>query len=309
MKVGIHRLIRMRGVDSMLQAYVEQTPPVTETVSGGMSKVERYRWLSRNKKGELAYVDKRSLLVDHTYQRPFNDAKRLRIAARFNWAAFGVLLVVRRRDGSLWTIDGQHRLAAAMSRADIQDVPVIVFDLEGRIEDEATDFLVANKERKPLSGVESFKAMVVSGDPTAAIVKELVESIGREVGPAGAGCVACPHAIYKCVQTDVDALRRIWPVVAQLCEGAQFDNRLIQAIFTLERRLIDGNGERLSFASSPALRQKLIDAGFSAILRAIGEASAYHKRGGETVWARGVLNILNHRRQRRMTLTGDKLDS
>src|ERR1051326_3709263 len=136
----------------------------SETTEGGrLTKIDRYKWVSRNQQGELAYVSKHRLLVDDRYQRALNDAKRLRIASKWNWAACGVLLVARRKDGRLYVIDGQHRWAAAMSRADITDLPVAIFDLSGSIEDEATDFLIANKERKPLTGVESFKAQIATG--------------------------------------------------------------------------------------------------------------------------------------------------
>src|SRR5581483_5377546 len=128
-------------------------------------KISRYGWLSRNEPGKLEYVSKLQLQVDPTYQRSLNDPKRLRIAKDFNWAAFGVLLVARRNDGSLWVIDGQHRLMAAQSRSDIKDVPVAIFEFGGNVTDEAKDFLIANKNRRPLSGVESFKALAVSGDP------------------------------------------------------------------------------------------------------------------------------------------------
>ena len=119
-----------------------------------MTKIERYKWLSTNAPGDLEYIHKTLLIVDHAYQpyqRPFNPAKARRIAGDLNWAAFGVLLVARRRDGRLYVFDGQHRHAAAMLRSDIQKLPCAIFNLEGSIEDEATTFLVVQKERKALT--------------------------------------------------------------------------------------------------------------------------------------------------------------
>jgi len=272
----------------------------------GMSKVERYKWATRNMRGVLQYVSKHILQVDHlSYQRDLNDGKRKRIAANFNWAAFGVLVVARRADGSLWVIDGQHRLAAVLSRADILDVPVVIFDIDS-VQDEAVDFLVTNKERKPLTGIETFKAMVRSGDAVAVEVKALVESHGRTIGAASSLTVACPHALLKSMSVDADAMKRVWPLIVTVSEGQHIDSRVVQGLFTLERRMVDTNGRPVSVALNSSNRAKIIEAGASALLRAINEASAYHRVGGETVWARGILNLLNHRRRHRLLLRGDQ---
>src|SRR4051794_31726791 len=98
---------------------------VSEKTHRGTDKIRQYGWTADNVPGKLIYLPKESLQVDPTYQRPLNDRKRLRIASAFNWAAFGVLICARRPDGTIWVIDGQHRLSAAMSRSDVRDVPVI----------------------------------------------------------------------------------------------------------------------------------------------------------------------------------------
>lgn len=278
------------------------------THGGKLDKITRYKWLSRNEPGKLMYVNKETLHVDPTYQRALNDAKRLRIAQNFNHAAFGVLLVARRKDGSLWVIDGQHRLAAAKNRSDIEDVPVIIFEFDGNIMDEATDFLIANKDRRPLSGVESFKALVTSGDGVALQVQELVHASGRVISGnknGTGGTVACIKALYNCMQADAAALRRIWPLVCELCTDSPIDNRLVQGMHWIEPRLVDEDEDERSLTEAD-IRRKLIDAGITAVMRAIGDASAYYNRGGQLVFGRGILNILNHRRRNKLSLRGDK---
>lgn len=273
-----------------------------------VDKVQRYGWLSRNEPGKLIYVNKDQLNVDQTYQRPLNDGKRLRIASNFNWAAFGVLLCARRPDGSLWVMDGQHRLSAAKSRSDVEQVPCIVFEFGGNIMDEATDFLVANKDRKPLTGFDSFRAMIVAGDPISLQVQELVHASGRiidDVNPAES--VKCVKSMYTCVQANAGAMRRIWPVIVELCTGRGIDNRLVQGMHWLETRLVDEADEERSITEADNKR-KLLDAGLDKVLRSIGDACAYYHRGGQLVFARGILNIINYKRRNKLSMRGDKLD-
>jgi hypothetical protein len=96
----------------------------------------KYAWAKTDEPGKLAYINKNILNVDSSYQRTLRDNTRLFIARNFSWAAFGVLSVANRSDGSLYVFDGQHRLAAAMERPSITQVPCVVFnvaDIEHRL--------------------------------------------------------------------------------------------------------------------------------------------------------------------------------
>lgn len=272
-----------------------------------VDKVTRYKWLSRNEPGQLEYVPKAVLQVDSRYQRALNNDKRRRIASNFNWAAFGVLIVARRDDGSLWVIDGQHRLMAAQSRSDVQEVPVVIFEFGGNVMDEATDFLIANKDRKPLTGVDSFKAMVVSEDPIALEVQRLIHDVGRTVGESTpiARRIRCVKAMYNCMLSNAEGMRRIWPLIVELMGEHDLDNRLVQGMHWLETHLTDSTGQQRSLTEMETQR-KLVAAGYTAILRSIGDAAAYYNRGGQSVFARGILKVVNHRRRLRLAMRGDK---
>jgi hypothetical protein len=282
----------------------------TETVTWkgrAVDKITKYKWLSRNEPGALQYVPKTTLQVDSTYQRSLNNDKRRRIASNFNWAAFGVLIVARRKDGSLWVIDGQHRLMAAQSRSDIQDVPVIIFEFGGNVMDEATDFLIANKDRKPLTGVDSFKAMVISGDAIALEVQSMIHRAGRVVTESvvPGRKIRCVKAIYNCMLSNSSAMRQIWPLIIELLGEHDLDNRMVQGMHWLESHMTDPTGKKRSL-TEPETQRKLIAVGYTAILRSIGDAAAYFNRGGQTVFARGILKVVNHKRRIRLTMRGDK---
>lgn len=272
----------------------------------GADKVAQYGWLKSKEPGKLMYVHKDTLRIDPTYQRAHNEGKRKRIASNLNWAAFGVLLVARRPDGSMWVIDGQHRLLAARSRSDVDEVPVVVFDFGGNVMEEAKDFLTANKDRQPLKGIDSFKAMVVSGDPIALQVQELVQASGKTIAENAANgtSIRCVKALCSCMETNASALRRIWPLLVEIAADNVIDQRFLWGMHTLETRLVDRDGEERSLTEANN-REKLSKAGYTALMRAIGDAAAYYNRGGQMIFARGILNILNHGRQKRLKLRGD----
>jgi hypothetical protein len=184
---------------------------------------------------------------------------------------------------------------------------VIIFEFGGDIRDEATDFLIANQDRKPLTGVDSFKAMVVSGDPLALEVQGLIHSAGRIVSDSsGAGRrVRCVKAMYKCMVADAEAMRRVWPLIVELMGEQDLDNRLVLGMHWLEGHLLDPAGKKRSLTETETQR-KLLTAGYTAVLRSIGDAAAYYNRGGQSVFARGILKVVNHKRRTRLIMRGDK---
>jgi hypothetical protein len=272
----------------------------------GVDKIALYGWTTKNEPGTLVFVHKGSLAVDQTYQRKMNDSKRLRIASAFNWAAFGVLIVARRPDGSLWVIDGQHRLAAAQSRSDIEMVPVIIFDFKGEVADEATDFLIANRDRRPLDGIESFRALLVSGDPIAVQVNEMLERSGKVIAKNAhtANSIRCVRALTYCMTKDARTMRAIWPLIVELAGEAVIDMRLVFGMFELERRLIDAQDNPRSLTEKDH-QSKLIVRGHAAVTEAIGKAAAYYNKGGQVVYAKGILNLLNHGKKNKLRIRGD----
>ena len=118
--------------------------------------------------------------------------------------------------------------------------------------------------------------------------------------------MACPIMMYKCLQNNAATFRRVWPLIVNLCEGSSIDNRIVGALFYLERELVDAQGESVSIIDNPKLRAKLLEAGLSAVQRAINEGAAFFEQAGAGAWARGVLKLLNYKRQQRLGIRGDK---
>lgn len=138
----------------------------------------------------LEWVAPAHLGVDASYQRSTeNETSRglIRKIARFwDWSLCQPLAVTRRDDGSLWVVDGQHRLFAAKMRGDIPHLPCVV-SRYASLSDEAAAFVSINQLRKPLGKVDLFRAALAAGDDEAASIGCLV---------AGAGLTIAPHSNY-----------------------------------------------------------------------------------------------------------------
>ena len=269
-----------------------------------IDKVKRYRWTIDHQPGTFAMISKDSIAVDHRYQRTLNEGKKLEISSNFNWVAFGAISINRRINGTLWAIDGQHRLAAAKNRNDIDVVPCVVFNIPDNIEEEASAFLALNTLRRPLQSKDKFRAQLISGDKVAMMAEHLVHLAGRSIeGESVGNGIDCLTALMTSLKRDADTTDRIWPLIVELCRDKRIDSRLLIGMTHCEARLVDENGESSSLLQS-ANKRKLIEVGHSGIMKSIGEACAFYHRGGEMVFARGILNIVNFRRKLRLKLKG-----
>jgi hypothetical protein len=135
---------------------------------------------------EIRWVKCKSLLVDHAYQRmaeePASRNLIRSIAENWDWRLCGPLTVSDRSppEPGLYVIDGQHRLAAARIRGDIDEVPCIISRFAG-IEDEARLFVSLNSARRQVGDVEKFHARVASKDHYALAAKRVIEDSGLSV--------------------------------------------------------------------------------------------------------------------------------
>lgn len=93
------------------------------------------------------------LQVDDAYQRsidtPGSQSMIRTIARNWNWDLCQPLFVARRSDTRLYVVDGQHRLAAARMRSDIDQLPCIVSLTDGPAQ-EASLFSEFNRHRRSI---------------------------------------------------------------------------------------------------------------------------------------------------------------
>lgn len=132
----------------------------------------------------LQYCTPEQLLIDDTYQRGLESegSQKLirRIAVNWDWGLCQPLFVARRDGGGLYVVDGQHRLAGAVLRGDIPQLPCVVTHFDSA-DKEAAAFVALNQQRKPLSTIDLFKAALAAGDPTATKIRDCLTEAGLKL--------------------------------------------------------------------------------------------------------------------------------
>jgi hypothetical protein len=270
----------------------------------GVSKVKKYHWTLKDKPGELVWLSKFLLHMDHQYQREASSDRVLAIAQAWSWIACGVIVVARRGvEMLLWVIDGQHRVLAAMKRDDIDQLPCLVFDTDSATE-EARGFYDSNVNRRPLRSYDKWNALLMCKDEPALLVDGLIRQAGRAASSrSGANEVRCLQALRRAAQSKRETFIRIWPLVVEVCYGQTLHEWVFGGLMWLEERMPDGQS-----LTDPRWRSRVIKVGFNRLLAASVEASRFYQNGGPKVWASGMRNVLNKGLRKGYQLTAREED-
>ena len=264
---------------------------------GHMTKVDRYNWKIQDSPGRLAMVNKRSLRVDHTYQRNANELKLISIAKDWSWIACGAI-VVAERDGVLFVVDGQHRVLAAMKRSDISELPCLVFSTSDARQ-EAKGFLAAQTLRKPVTSIEKFRALVVVEDPSALIVQELIDRAGKSAtNRKGQDAIKCVGTLLRWADSDAATLCYIWPLIVAVSSGNSVNNRIVDGLMYLQRHMPEG-----SSLMQDEWKNRVLKVGYDGLLEGAAKASAYYTTGGPKVWATGMVDAINKGRRTQLVMS------
>lgn len=260
-----------------------------ESTSKNSDKVKHYKWRDSGTKGELMWVPKGDLHVDHSYQRDAKDSRSLAIARDWWWMACGTVSVARRADGLLVVFDGQHRVAAAMKRSDITHMPCIVFDSDG-VEEESSAFLWMNTGRKPVTAVEKFRSKITSGDEVSVAVEKLVSTsrrrVASNVSPSTIGCIA---ALEHCSRKNHAALERIFPIALELCEGSPLHKHVVAGLHSIE---CYHEEDSITISRDP-WRSRIISIGFDSLMRSMRNTALARGSNNEAAWAIGIALAVN----------------
>ena len=269
---------------------------INEMTHIGLDKAARYGWTIKDEPGRLMVLDKAALEVDASYQRRAADGKVKRIASEWSWVACGALVVADRGDGRFFVIDGQHRALAAMKLSAVRHLPCVVFQTEGRRE-EASGFLRANRDRKPMTAVQAFAAMVTAGDKDAVFVQNLLDEQGLALSTSAAttGAFKATGCLLQIARRGHEHARRVLVAAIAACAGGSVHNDVLRGLGWIDTRL----GDPASFSR---MTPRLKAIGRDEILRSISAAKAFRNAGGEKVYAEGILNAYNHRLRNKIEL-------
>jgi len=275
-----------------------------ETVGGPnggqrVSKIARYGWVVADNPGEFMLIDKKDLNVDHSYQREKIVVNKVRqIASHWSWAGCGCILVAMRLDGSFWVFDGQHRVLAAKTRADILQLPCMVFECVD-VKQEAAGFLVSNAERKPVGALDKFKALVMTGDSAAEIVSNVFDRLDITVAtkPDHARQLKCVSKCLVLAERNAEVFAWALQSTIAVCGNHPVHRDILDGLFWIETKYGLCGTDRFDEALAKADR--------ADILASIAKFAAAEGKRGERVCGTGILKVLNYKRRNRFGIEED----
>lgn len=149
--------------------------------------------------GRIEDVQIDALNIDHSYQRDLKQALVEKIGEAWDDPAAGPIVVSRRADGSLWIVNGQHRVAAARITGLKTIIAQVVDGLTPA--DEAALRLKCNTRAGDTS-LETFKAELAAGEPEARDIKRICREFDTRINAHpdqhnGINCVAAVRKVYR----------------------------------------------------------------------------------------------------------------
>lgn len=259
----------------------------TPSKSDAAKKREKFGWEAPGPVGDLEWIEKGVLHIDGRYQRQMiGEKKVVRLARGWRWIKLGVITVVRRSDGSLWVLDGGHRVRAAFYRDDIVKLPCMVFEAED-IKAEAKAFLGINTDSSPLSGYDRFMAQLTAGDHVAEMCMVLMDGAGLVPSrfKKKGGFVAV-SSLVKCVGKNPELAEKVFSVCCDVAgPGESPEGDMVKGLFRLCEMIPGILTERTA--------KVLTSAGKVGVRSAINNTKALMNAGGEKVAAIGILNLVN----------------
>jgi hypothetical protein len=239
-------------------------------------------------------ISKNELFVDYTYQRERLDEARItHIAKTFNWELFGAIIVADRGADKLIgqryaILDGGGRLIAARMRADINNLPCLVFPVTNK-EHEARVFAELNIIRTNISGIQKYKASLVYKNQTSIDIQKIFDAYGVKVGKAKSpmSCEAMNVCIVQCSLSKEDFSETI-SILSIICRDYPITQYLLKTIFYLLRNVegLDIPERHIKF------RERIIKVGATQFqISARNLATAQLK--GDRYMAEAALSLIN----------------
>lgn len=259
---------------------------------------KRYNLTVVDQPGEFKMINKHKLMIDRSYQRNASKGRVKLINKDWSWLACGVIIVASREEG-LFVVDGQHRVLAALSRADIEMLPCMIFKVD-EIKEEAKGFLTAQVGRKSLTSYDKFAAQIIAGDENAIFVKQLLDKYdlvsGNTSSTSDGKTVKCLYCMMQWASYNKSVFEQVWPLIVEVCKGNIIKDRIVSGFAYLANHA-DGEG-----ILTPYWKQKIISIPYQKYVEGIRKAMGYYGSGGERTHATGIIDVINHGRRTKIKL-------
>ena len=235
----------------------------------------------------LKNIAKSNLWIDHEYQRDEISILNVnKIAANWRWECVGAIVVSLRSSGQFVVIEGQHRVLAAMKRADIEELPCIVFQFASQ-KQEAEAFLMVNTVRKTVSAIDKHRAGFVAENEGAIAAQELYDSMGITI--ARNPRVYNETKMVSNISSDISKYGK-GPVgkTLEIMLELEASNGLKIELYTPLLHIIRRNPDKIEI-----IRKKLREAGHSLAMAKIKQTKALTGTGGYRPGMQALCEIIN----------------
>lgn len=121
------------------------------------------------------------LRVDPVYQRDLRHDLVEAIGRDYDIVKAGPILVSRRKDGKMYVVDGQHRMAGALIAGEVE---IFAHVVEGLDEKKEAALRLARNDRRSDSTFEKFRTRLVMGDEKAERMVEIAFQANTQINTA-----------------------------------------------------------------------------------------------------------------------------
>lgn len=136
-----------------------------------------------------------SLKIDEDAQRGLNSKRAKSIADGLIVDALGSIVVSERSDGNRYVVDGMHRTEACK----IKGLRAIKAEIHYGLtqQQEATLFLIKNRESAKVSTLDEYKVGLTAGDALCVSVDQVLKSHGLGLGSSSTNSVGAVSAVLR----------------------------------------------------------------------------------------------------------------
>lgn len=258
-------------------------------------KVKIYGWTVKDEPGRFGMLNKGLLQVSPAYQRSLIESKAVSMASAWSWFACGTI-IVGKRNGVFWVIDGQHRVAAAKRRSDIKTLPCLVFE-SASIAQEAQGFLDANTGRRPVFSTDKYRAALAADDATAVKFNGICSRLGIRVSSTTnkARDLKCIAWALSRTKDDATTLETVLDAAIDISGTTPLHEKVLGSLWYIHKNAeVDLTDTRL--------RARLKKIGAIGIMKAADRAVEYHRKRGQRIWADGVMKEVNKNLQNKISM-------
>lgn len=237
------------------------------------------------------------IIVDPDYQRDLRHAFLAEIAEDFDIVKAGPILVSR-RDGKLWCVDGQHRMLGGQRAGETE---VLAHVVHGLTQQEEAELRLARNHRKQDSVQEKFRTRLVMGDEVAHAVVNVAKQHGTQINletnmHKGINAIVAAETLYRAGSGNGEWLNRVLKFLAEAFDEDLNGRNVSLAMLKASAWFIDrhmGVGE----ASWKEMADRVGRVGVADIDR---KARAHQAGLGGSLWLnyyRAFVEVWNHGRK------------